>query len=499
MATYQADILAMLQERNRRVLLNPQVSLGDFKSGLLHASVSSPDILQVHLEKLATFEESQRLALLNGRGQSGNTVLQASAQHPVCLKMVLAAYTEKERKEAVQERNLELKTVLHLAVANPESLQIILDLYSPEERQEVVQAKTAHGDTALHLAVPYVDSFQKILAIYPPKKQLLALQQTNKEGLSVLHLILEHPKTLKAILASHPHAIWSLLPENKGLATKDQTGQTMWHIAVKRADVLEILLQALPEVERVRAVQAKRLGHNLLNWAQCNPNALRVIFRSLPESARLPLLLARGPAGNNILERLIETSNLSSLAAILESFPEAANWIGEAGGKMQWLPPFYTANNPAKLMQQMLVLYDHIKQLKRCGMQLSHDNSVGQQTIALADRLTTSLDQFISAKKACNVRASAAARMEFCNELCQGYEDMRTRSELVGAIILNIAMAATMIGLPFVLGKLFSTGSGFFMETERQCRVSAISGAFLALEKNNDLSTVLPTPGGGGK
>ncbi|WP_412754368.1 hypothetical protein [Legionella donaldsonii] len=496
MATNRAVMFAMIQERDRMFLLHPGVTLEKFTSSLLHASASSPDILKVHLEKMATLEESQRLALLNEK-YHGKTLLHAAARYPASLKLVLAAYSEEGRKEAVQEKDQELKTVLHLAVANPESLQIILDLYSPEELLEVVQAKTAQDDTTLHLAVPYVESFQQILAIYPPEKQLMALQQTNKDRLSVLQLILSYPKTLKTMLESHAHAIWSLQPKN-GRETQGEMEPTMWHIAVKNPDALELLLQALPEAGRVQAVQGKLAGHNLLNWAQDNPNTLRVILRYLPELARLPLLLERGPTGSNILERLEMSSNFLSLAAILESFPEAAGWIGEAGGKTRWLPPFNTANNPARLMQQMLVLYDHIKQLKQCGMELSDAKGVGKQTIELADSLVLSLNQFIKAKKGLDVPAIAATQKEFCMKLGQGYKEMRTRSELVGAIILNIAIAATGIGFPFVLGKLFSTGSGFFMQTERQYRVSAIRDAFLTLEQNNDFRTALLTPGGGG-
>ncbi|HHF7344365.1 TPA: hypothetical protein ACPSKB_000769 [Legionella feeleii] len=498
MATSRAAMLAMIQERDRRFLLHPSVTLEKFTSSLLHSSVPSPEILQVHLEKLAALEESQRLALLNEKHR-GRTLLHASALYPASLKMVLAAYPRERRKEAVQEKDQELKTVLHAAVVNPESLDIILDLYSPEELQEVVQAKTAYDDTTLHLAVPYVESFQKILAIYPPEKQLMALRQTNKGRFSVLQSILSYPKTLKSMLDSHAHAIWSLNPKNEQ-ETNGDTEPTMWHIAVKNTDVLELLLQALPEAGRVQAVQAKLVGHNLLNWAQDNPDTLRVILRYLPERARLPLLLERGPSGSNILDRLDASSNFLSLAAILESFPEAAGWMGEVGrGKTRWLPPFNTANNPAKLMQQMLVLYDHIKQLKHCGMQLSEAKGVGKQTTELADSLMFSLNQFITAKKGHDAPAIAAAQKQFCMKLCQGYKDMRTRSELVGAIILNIGMAATVIGLPFVLGKLFITGSGFFMQTERQCKVSAIRDSFLTLEKNSDFSAALPTPGGGGQ
>lgn len=442
------------------------------------------EVQGLELQEIQVLERTKRLALLKGKTEQGDSILHSAAPNPESLKIALAAYPKDEWLAALREKNKKGETVFHLAVRNPVSLEFILSLLG-NQQQAVLQEKTGDDNTALHLAVPSFESFQMILGLYSQDKQLLAPREKNKTGNTVFHLAASHPKSLQAIL--------NLYPQDKRLAIlleKNNQGENPLELAFSNPAALEIMFQSLSEADCLRAVQEKKLGHNILTRAQNEPAALRVIFEYLPKSAGLALLLEQGPNGTNLLQRMV--SNLPNLKVILESFPEAANWIQGEGKRAELSPPFKA--NPARAIQDMLVLYDHIRQLQQCGTRLStqKENShgvVGQQAINLANSLTESLDGFIAATGNSNETREVAAR-EFGKKLCQGYYEMRTSRELIGPVIFNIALAASLVGLPFVLGKLFATGCGFFMQTERQCKVVAITDAFQSLEKRGDFAEI---------
>ena len=72
---------------------------------------------------------------------------------------------------------------------------------------------------------------------------------------------------------------------------------------------------------------------------------------------------------------------------------------------------------------------------------------------------------------------------EFNNALDNCYQSMGKHRKIWKPILANISIAATGIGLPFFIGKISTTGQGFFSKTKRQQLVEGIKDAFEQVKK----------------
>jgi len=131
----------------------------------------------------------------------------------------------------------------------------------------------------------------------------------------------------------------------------------------------------------------------------------------------------------------------------------------------------------------MSILYAEINKLNAYGDELHTKypgSSYGGEAKTLAEDLTRLTQQFASLVFTDNPPQNELddVKNQFKTTLETGYKNLGNHRALWKPVLLNIAIAATMVGLLAIIGKLLLTGTGFFAETERQKKVTAIGEAF---------------------
>ncbi len=470
---FSSNILAQLQRNQQRVFQStPEINsdgyivltdgvLAQGAGGLLRSIATQPKLLKSKIEKIG--RKDTLLALVKETAtENGNTALHCAAATPESFQMLLEIYPPHECIEAVALKNFRGQTVLHEAIGNPDSLGMVLSLYANNiQRLIAAQEKNADNNTALHLAAAHPESFQMLWALYPQAQQFSALEQKNNKGETVLHLALISPRTtpafLKELLQSYPAK--TLLPAIKA------DGAKILSLALNRPELLKIIVESFSQKELLLALQETKFGVSFLDWHRKSKN-LPIILEKLSDSDRLALVVNRNANDKNLLDEL--GADLRALRSVLKSFPVANTWMVEhKDGPLDLLPIFKT-ENPNKKIAEILILYNNIKQLEDCG---------NASAIILANNLIKLLDEYI-AKKGTHPERESQMREEFSTEVKQGYKSLSTHGNFIGAILINIALAATLVGIPIVIGKLFLTGYGFFAQTSAQKITCSIEAAF---------------------
>jgi hypothetical protein len=127
--------------------------------------------------------------------------------------------------------------------------------------------------------------------------------------------------------------------------------------------------------------------------------------------------------------------------------------------------------------RNILILYESINDLKIHGQNLE---KAGYKNNAenLANELTTLSDRFVSSLLSGKKNEITSIQIEFQDKLQEGYRTMGNHRALWKPILVNIAIAATGIGLLVVVGKLLVTRTCFFGETVRQNKIKSIGKTF---------------------
>ena len=139
------------------------------------------------------------------------------------------------------------------------------------------------------------------------------------------------------------------------------------------------------------------------------------------------------------------------------------------------------------LMKQINVLRDYGDKINKEKDKLSKDE--GGRAMALANKLDGIATKFA---QPCSDKQNLEYRTNFTDALKKGYQEMGTHRGCK-AILLNIAIAASIVGLLFMISNYVKSGTPFFSaETKRQAKVQLIKDYFETFdnpESGQDLSS----------
>ncbi|MFJ1268153.1 hypothetical protein ACD661_06260 [Legionella lytica] len=449
-------ILGMLRENHKRMY--QAVSIHQFGPTLLHAVADFPEILAQNLELIA----DKSLVSVKTKDQSGNSVLHKAAGNPQSLKMVLDLYPPDELLTALRETNHQGETVLHLAARNEQSLQLLFLYFSADELCTTARAKDRSGNTALHRATINARALSKLLSLYPNvKQQHKALQEKNNNGDTVFHRAVPDADSLVHLLA--------LIPKEEQKAVlniKNKDGVTILLLALKYPEALHAIFNwLLPENQTYAVTEGGQQRYDLLHWAT-NPQALQIILSFFSEEQCLHFITKIDVHGKSLLARAMD--NKARLLAILHRFPETNNW--QLGTHQRHLTPYL---NNEQTLQQLLTLHLRIKQLKEAAP--------AQDIVELANSLSELVERFVVANIHSQPNDIGQIRTQFKEKIEKAYKELQSEKEFLIAIVANLVIAATGIGLLVIAAKFILTGSSFFMETQRQQQASLIHASFQEL------------------
>lgn len=175
------------------------------------------------------------------------------------------------------------------------------------------------------------DSLKTILQLLPKAQRLDAVRMPNmfgstmlqlvrvadKHGQTVLHRVANKPESLKIIL--------ELIPEDQRLealmlANKSGRG-TLLQIVAKKPESLREVLGLIPKDQLLDTpMLAHKYGTTLLHQATDHPDSLKAILEIYPENQRLNVMMIPNQYGNKILHR--EAFRPNFLKLLLEHLPE---------------------------------------------------------------------------------------------------------------------------------------------------------------------------------
>lgn len=142
-------------------------------------------------------------------------------------------------------------------------------------------------------------------------------------------------------------------------------------------------------------------------------------------------------------------------------------------------------NNSLKIMN----LRDSITQLKKHGENLQSQRAfteLGGYAVAQAETLAQLTNEYVDLwVKDPYDENLRPIRRKFEANLQESYRNMGKHRHLWKPILANIAIAATGIGILFLLAKFIASGTGFFAETARQNKIHRIEELYAELTLNN--------------
>lgn len=431
------------------------ISIDDFGPSLLHAVANYPELLLQYIKSLPI---DKRLAAIKTRNASGNTVLHSAATNPQSLQILSGFYSHHELLPALLERNNRGETVFHVAASSVKSWCFFSTVYSVDTFRAIAKEKDNYGNTILHHAVSSAPAVQALLGFYSRNELVHAIYQRNNKGDTVLHEAVPYKDSL-AIL-------WPFLSEKEQLRVLDMRNKdedTIFLLSLHYPESLQELFRHLSEKNRIHAVnQGGKLGHDLFHWLS-NPHAINVILNFFSCHQCLEFITRKDVMGNTLIEKLIHSP--AQIQAIIKRFPETNNWqLFNQRNKL--MPPF----NDVFLLQQLLCLHVHIERLKELclhpELQMNSDDS--KKIRELIKELHHLVNAFIEAKSQSKYDTISHIKVQFKMRLEQAYKEMRTQGEFFWAILGNILIAATGIGLVLIAGMMLTTGTTFFMKSKRQ-------------------------------
>ncbi|KTD81349.1 hypothetical protein, partial [Legionella waltersii] len=153
----------------------------------------------------------------------------------------------------------------------------------------------------------------------PENQRLQSVKTTNSYGETILHLITKYPRLLKIIL--------ELLPEENRLEVltikmKPRfASNTVLHSASEYLESLQTIIELLPMDKRLEAVKfGNDFGVTVMDCVAENPLSLQTILKLLPEDKRVEALKPVNQFGQTVLVRV--GCNSESLKVILDLLPK---------------------------------------------------------------------------------------------------------------------------------------------------------------------------------
>ena len=197
-----------------------------------------------------------------------------------------------------------------------------------------------------------------------------------------------------------------------------------------------------------------------------------------------------------LAERIAHNSSKESLAEEVDASPDILE--EEVDANPEFVEAEIEAKSDPKIKPMGIKkLRDEIKQLRDYGHQLTLKGEKlsvdeGNKAIALADILQQIADQFTQPNITTDKKDEY--REQFSKEMEQGYNQMATHRDFWKPLLVNIAIAATVIGLLLIVGKLLTTGSAFFTTTKRQDKVQNIKDSFKTLDNPDEEQKLTTEP-----
>ena len=120
-----------------------------------------------------------------------------------------------------------------------------------------------------------------------------------------------------------------LLPENERLAAiqaKDHKGQSLLQICIRKPELIKITLGLLPIEQRLAIIKQKDLfGNSILLNSLSNPTLFNEILNIFPVQQRIEIMKERDFYGYSILNK--STSNPQMLEIVLKTLPEEIAFV----------------------------------------------------------------------------------------------------------------------------------------------------------------------------
>jgi hypothetical protein len=272
---------------------------------------------------------------------SNDTVLHVAAQRPECLKVILESLPAQQRIFAVsQAKTPRLEswhkymdtpnTVLHLAHNNPQSLKTILELLPENQRFNAITLEKEIGQgrsiTVLYNAYANPDSLKAILESFPIEKRLNLIEKTADEnGDSILHYAALYPQSLEVIL--------NLLPEHQRLEAillPNKCGDTVLHWVFNDRDEsltksLKLLLASLSKDHLLQAINTPNInGKTVMHLVAKAPSSLKTLLQFLPNPQKkdtklLDIITADHPELLGVLAPFLEEQRLDAVVSVAEN------------------------------------------------------------------------------------------------------------------------------------------------------------------------------------
>ena len=246
---------------------------------LLQSVIDNPHALRV---VLSLCPPNYYFTAVTERDSFGDTVLHTTAakSNMIACQTILNILHQDHRFHAINQKNNEGNTVLHIAAnegGNPQELNIILDALPINKRFQAVNEPDSNGFTTLQLLSDNPAALCVILKALPPKHCFEALTQKNDDGDNLLHLACRNVGALRAMLEALPVSLCF-----DALMVKNIEGNTALHkVARYHPASLKIMLEALPEGQRLKALNEKNSDdYNVFNLA----SALHLILALIPVS-----------------------------------------------------------------------------------------------------------------------------------------------------------------------------------------------------------------------
>lgn len=162
-----------------------------------------------------------------------------------------------------------------------------------------------------------MSEFLQWLPTIPADTSLVAIKQKNRLGNKLLHLAAQKEDLLELVM--------DFIPQHhrlEAIKEKDRHGYNILHNAVRNPKKVKLILQSIPEYDRFEAIKEKdRFGGSIIELAAQEEDLLKLVLDFIPQHQRLEAIKEKGSHGDNILHKTFRNQKFIEL--ILQSIPEA--------------------------------------------------------------------------------------------------------------------------------------------------------------------------------
>lgn len=404
--------------------------------------------------------------------------------------------------------NTKQETLAHVAVAmhNEEIVQILL-----QQQEDLFRKADREGYTPIAGAA-YL-GYEDIIKCLVEHDPLLLKIKTN-DGFSIAHLaaLAGHEQVIQLIAEHSPDVLlikdkkwgWTALHwavydhktnvietvikrDKQLLESTSEDGSTLFHVAAINGVVpmVELLVKHVPHL--LTAMNHEGLTPAFLAVLNNHMDILRELVKHQVDLNQACYLTVEGCkkwlAGfkdkdtvfriEALIKKQTEEFGMERVAITLFEVAK----VKENSQMIQFLKN-QNGSNPS-----FEWLFKAIHQLKTRAGAISHAEAT--KAIELAEHLKGLANQYMKSLAESDGRQEVI-RAQFKQVLAEGYKNMQHHRAYWKPLLANIAVAATGIGLLFILYRWLSDGHGLFMQTQRQKELHRISEVFLKFERSFD-------------